>query len=121
MMRKELYLFIIILLCSLNPAMTRQPSNITRSAGETDVFIPCPFEFRPAPSIWRINGTDYTTATLPSIYSWTPGGLFISVADPCLNQTSFQCIDTSYGGLQAQESSIGILTVASPGPEDCGE
>lgn len=94
-------------------SQAREPSNITRAAGENDVFIPCPFEFQPTPSIWRINGTDYTSATLPFIYSLAPSGLFINTVHRCLNQTSFQCIDTSDSGLQGQKSSIGFLNVTS--------
>lgn len=91
----------------------RQPRNITRADGESDVFIPCPFEFRPTPSTWRIDGTDYTAATIPSIYSITPSGLFINTVHVCLNQTSFQCVDASNNALEEQVSDIGILTVVS--------
>ena len=91
-----------------------QPRNITSAAGETDVFIPCPFEFHLTPSIWRINGIDFTTATIPStLYSLTPGGLFINRVLVCMNQTSYQCIDTSDDVLQEQVSEIGYLTVTS--------
>ena len=76
------------------------------------MFIPCPFEFRPTPSIWRINGIDFTIATIPSdLYSVTPSGLFINTVLVCLNQTSYQCIDTSDDALQEQVSEIGFLTV----------
>ena len=95
-------------------AQNRGPVNITRAENETYVFIPCPFEFRPAPSIWKINGTEYSSTTLPSaIYTQTAGGLFIKRVDKCLNQTSFQCIDTSFNSLQGEPSSIGYLTVTS--------
>ena len=95
----------------------REPRDITRAEGETDVFIPCPFEFRPAPSLWRIDGTVYFSTTLPQIYTQTAGGLFINRVDRCLNYTSFQCIDISDNRLQGQESSIGylIVTVMSEG------
>lgn len=90
----------------------RQPRDITRADGETDVFIPCPFEFRPAPSIWIINETDYTAATIASLnFTITPGGLFINTVTVCLNQTSFQCIDTSNNALEQEVSDVGILTV----------
>ena len=91
----------------------RQPMNITRADGETNVFIPCPFEFRSTPSIWRIRGMEYTAATIPPVYSITPGGLFINTVHVCMNQTSFQCIDTSDNALAEQLSDIGILTVSS--------
>lgn len=107
---------LVIATCStylIQSVAQRQPSNITRAAGENDVFIPCPFEFRPSPSIWRINETDYTVATLPSNYSLAPGGLFINRVYPCLNHVSFQCIDTSDVDLVAQESSVGYLTVTT--------
>ena len=99
----------------------REPRNITRAESEIDVFIPCPFEFRPSPSIWRINGTEYISATLPPVYTQTSGGLFINRVDKCLNHTSFQCIDTSDDSLQGQESNIGFLTVTSQGKQCTGE
>lgn len=87
---------------------------MTRAAGETNVFIPCPFEFRPTPFIWRINGIDFTTATIPStLYLLFTSGLFINTVLVCMNQTSFQCIDTSDDALQEQVSEIGYLTVIS--------
>ena len=95
----------------------REPNNINRTEGETDVFISCPFEFRSTPSVWRINGTDYTSATLPSPpFELNSNGLFIDMAHQCLNQTSFQCIDTSTDDLRGQESKIGVLTVTKPNP-----
>ena len=93
------------------------PVDIRRMVGEQNVFIPCPFEFRSTPSIWRINGTDYTASTLPSIYRLAPSGLFINTVHRCLNQTSFQCIDTSSTSLQEELSDIGVLTVT--GEEIC--
>ena len=99
----------------------RQPRNITRADGETDVFMPCPFEFRPTPSIWKIGGKDYTATTIPSIFSITPGGLFINTVHICLNQTSFQCIDTSDNALEEQLSDIGILTVVTSQDNCTGE
>ena len=78
------------------------------------MFISCPFEFRPTPSIWRINGIDFTAATINStLYSLTPSGLFINVVLKCMNQTSYQCIDTSDDVLQEQVSEIGFLMVTS--------
>ena len=87
--------------------MFTQPRNITRVENEIDVFIPCPFEFRPAPPIWKIlNGTEYFDATLPSIYTQTFGGLFIKIVHRCLNYTSFQCVDISDDTLQGEERAI---------------
>lgn len=94
-----------------------QPMNITRMVGEENVFIPCPFEFSSIPSIWRINGTDYTASTLPSIYRLVPSGLFINTVHKCLNQVPFQCIDTSGTSLRPQLSLVGYLTVT--GEEIC--
>ena len=72
------------------------------------MFIPCPFE----PSVWRIDERDYISATLPSLYLWTPSGLIIKKIYTCLDQSSFQCIDTSKNGLTGiRESDIGTLTV----------
>ena len=93
--------------------MALGPRNITRTEGESDVFIPCSFERQSTAPVWRINGTDYTIATLPSIYSLSPDGLFINSVDKCLDQTTFQCIYTSNSGLEGQKSSIGTLTVTS--------
>ena len=94
-----------------------QPMDIRRMVGAENVFIPCPFEFRSTPSIWRINGTDYTASTLPSIYRLAPSGLLIKTVHRCLNQTSFQCIDTSSTSLREEVSDIGVLTVT--GEEIC--
>ena len=93
--------------------------NITRTAGETFVFIPCPYETSSTRSIWRINRTDYTVSTLPSIYSLTPGGLFIIRVHICLNQVPFQCIDISRNSLREEASQVGVLTVISPTGENC--
>ncbi len=98
----------------MTQTLTQQhgPGNITRSENEKQVFIPCPYASRYfAPSIWRINGTEYTSATLPPIFSLGSNGLYIDEVHKCLDQTSFQCIDTSESGLQWQESSIGTLSV----------
>ena len=91
------------------------PENITRTVDETNVFIPCPYEFSTAPVIWRINGTDYSSYTLPSMYLLTPGGIFIRKVTHCFDQTSFQCIDTSNDGIVGQGSSVGVLTVVPSG------
>ena len=56
---------------------------------------------------------------MASIFSWSPNGLFITEVHRCLNQMSFQCIDTSDSGLQGQESSIGTLTVTTTSGEGC--
>jgi hypothetical protein len=92
------------------------PANITGAVNETSVFIPCPYKFSNAPVIWRINGTDYSSYTLPSMYLLTPAGIFIKKVTNCFDQTSFQCIDTSNDGIVGQGSSIGVLTVVPPGP-----
>lgn len=78
------------------------------------MFISCPFDVQSTPPIWKINGIDYTAVTLPSkLFSLTPGGLFINEVHECLNQTSYQCIDTSDDILQGKVSDIGVLTVTS--------
>ena len=111
-----LFLFYVVLYmwqtATLNLAL--QPSSdITRFEGETDVFIPCPFEFQPTPSLWMINKTAYSSATLPSLFTLNPGGLLIKTVHRCLDQTSFQCIDTSSNSLAGRKSSVAILTVLS--------
>ena len=86
----------------------QEPRNITRYISETYVFIPCPFE----PVIWRINGRDFISATLPPLYLWTPNGLIIKKVYACMDQSSFQCIDTPKNSLTGiRESDIGTLTV----------
>lgn len=93
----------------------QEPSNIQRAEGERNIFIPCPFEFQSSPSIWRINDKEYTSVTLPSspFELSLNGYIFIEVVTSCLNQTSFQCIDTSSDDLRGRESRIGVLTVTS--------
>lgn len=84
------------------------------------MFIPCQiFEFRPTPPIWLINEKDYTSATLPSLFSQVAGGLFIGRIDACLDGYTFQCIDTSGDGLVGRRSHIGTLTVTSDLPISC--
>lgn len=102
---------------SIRYTQLQEPSNIQRAEGERNIFIPCPFEFQSSPSIWRINDREYTSVTLPSIpFELRSGGLFIREAYECLNQTSFQCIDTSTYDLRGQESRIGVLTVTKSDP-----
>ena len=96
-----------------------QPSDIIRYEQENDIFIPCPFESQFIPSIWRINGIDYISATLPSIYTLAPSGLSIKEVHKCLDQTSFQCIDVSGSGLGGQESNVGTLTVIATSGAEC--
>ena len=106
-----LLLYVVLL---LTVTLASQPSSdITRFEGETDVFIPCPFEFQPTPSLWMINKTAYSSATLPSLFTLNPGGLLIKIVHRCLDQTSFQCIDTSSNSLAGLKSSVAILTVLS--------
>ena len=75
------------------------------------MFIPCPFEHQSSPLIWRINRIEYLSVTLPPLFISSANGLFVDVVHQCLDQTSFQCVDTSSNGLRGQESSIGTLTV----------
>ena len=89
-----------------------EPSDIQRNEGEMNIFIPCPFGFRSSPSIWRINNREYTSVTLPSPpFEQSSSGIFIEAAYRCLNDTSFQCFDTSNDDLRGENSSVGILTV----------
>lgn len=83
------------------------------------MFIPCPFEFQPSPPVWRIGGIDFTSSTLPSIFTLDPGGIYINNVTACLNGLTFQCIDTSGAGLLGRGSLTGILTVQPPG-QVCG-
>ena len=95
----------------------QEPGNITKPVGEKLVLIPCRiFESEPALPIWCINGKDYTSATLPSLFSQVAGGLFIGRIDVCLDGYTFQCIDTSGDGLVGRRSRIGTLTVTSDPP-----
>ena len=95
----------------------QDPGDITSEVNKEDVFIPCQaFEFRPTLPIWLINGKDYTSATLPSLFSQVSSGLFIRRIHTCLDGYTFQCIDTSGDGLVGRSSRIGTLTVTSSIP-----
>ena len=52
-------------------------------------------------------------------FSWSHDGLYIKEVHRCLNQTSFQCIDTSDSGLRGQESDVGTLKVTVTSGEGC--
>lgn len=88
------------------------PTNITRAAGDKNVFIPCPFG-GPAAVTWRIGETYYAQSTLPEPYTSVPGGLIIGVVHPNMSGLSFQCLTPSNDGLYAAGSGTGMLTVQS--------
>ena len=104
-------LLLYVVLWQIATLASQPSSDITRFEGETDVFIPCPFEFQPTPSLWMINRTAYSSATLPSLFTLNPGGLLIKIVHRCLDQTSFQCIDTSSNSLAGQKSMCSVLTL----------
>ena len=52
-------------------------------------------------------------------FFWSRNGLFITEVHRCLNQTTFQCIDTSDSGLREQKSDVGTLTVTVTSGEGC--
>ena len=91
------------------------PRSITRMEGETDVFIPCPFDMGSMPPFWQINDTFYyiTQLPFPFIPSIGPNGLIISYIHRDLNGTSLQCFTTQYeqGYLRVINSSKGVLVV----------
>ena len=93
------------------------PSNITRHAGERNIFIPCTFSGQYYP-IWKINGNYYIESSLPSGLIQASYGLLIPYVSIDLNGTSFQCFVSDTTTYQTRASSIGILTVngsISPG------
>ena len=99
---------ILCLFCSFlsiqSQSLILGPRNIQRNEGEMDIFIPCPFGFWSSPSIWKIDDKEYTSVTLPSPpFELSSSGLFIDAAYRYLNQTSFQCIDTSHIGLRGEK------------------
>lgn len=86
------------------------PSDIMRTEGDLNEFIPCPFDGVSTP-FWRINDTFYHSSILPCpfIASTSPTGLVITVVDRSISGTSFQCFAAGSGSVM--ESSIGVLTV----------
>ena len=93
------------------------PSNIVRTEGNTNEFIPCPFDRSTTP-FWKINDTFYyhTRLPCPFIASTRPYGLLITVVERSLSGTSFQCFSAGTGtGASVLRSTIGVLTV-TPDP-----
>ena len=84
--------------------------NITRAAGDRNVFIPCPFG-GPAAVTWRIGENYYAQSTLPEPYTSVPGGLIIGIVYQNMSGLSFQCLTPSNNGLYDTESRKGMLTV----------
>ena len=102
-------------------AQVDQPSNITRTEGQTSVIIPCPPSFVAGNVIpfWKINETFYHHSRLPCPFiASASGALIITVVDSTLNGTSFQCFAPP--GIRdvpviARRSDVGLLTV-TPDP-----
>ena len=86
------------------------PTNITRSEGERNVFIPCPLSGLVLP-IWKINGYFYELYQLPEQYTPAYGGVYIQIISRQLNGTTFQCFTQNGNAYILEASSIGILTV----------
>lgn len=83
------------------------PKNITRFAGEDNVFIPCPTrEYLP---VWEIDGHYYDVYSLPPLFVPAFNGIIIPVVHPEMNETSFRCIYSSDD--EIKRSSIGFLIV----------
>ena len=94
------------------------PRNIERTEGNTNEFIPCPFDGTSTP-FWKINNTFYYHTRLPRpfIASTSPSGLLIMVVERPISGTSFQCFAAGIGpGASVMRSSIGVLTVI-PDPQ----
>ena len=90
------------------------PTNITRSEGEYNVFVPCPLSGLVLP-VWNINGYFYDLYQLPEQYTPAYGGIYIQVVSRELNGTKFQCYTLSESGYILAASSVGILTVIFTG------
>lgn len=86
------------------------PTNITRYAGDKNVYIPCPFG-GPAAVTWRIGDQFYSQSTLPEPYNYVPGGLIIGKITVNMSGLSFQCFTPLNDGLYDIGSSTGVLTV----------
>ena len=105
-----------------SPAVTEAqvisgPSDFTRTEGEMNEFVPCPFDGDNTP-FWKINGIFYhfTRLPCPFIASTSPVGLVITVVDRSISGTSFQCFAPGNGqDTSVMASSIGVLTV-NPNP-----
>ena len=91
------------------------PTNITRSEGDVNEFIPCPFDGLVATPFWRIDDTLYhiTQLPYPFVSSSNSSGIIIKSITRYLNGTILQCFVAS--GLKSDPrpvgSSVGILTV----------
>ena len=89
------------------------PTDITRTEGDLNEFIPCPFDGINTP-FWKINETFYHYSVLPCpfIPSTSPAGLVITVVDRSISGTSFQCFAPGTGrDTSIMASSVGVLTV----------
>lgn len=92
---------VAVILCYCIPASTPQdtpgPQDITRKEGDTDVFIPCPFNDLEIP-FWKINGTFYSATQLQYPFLSLSGdsnnqsGIVILLIHRSLNGTTFQCL-----------------------------
>lgn len=90
------------------------PSNIERTEGNVNEFIPCPFDGTTTTPFWKINDTFYYHTRLPRpfIASTSPSGLLITVVEKSISGTSFQCFAAGIGpGAAVMRSSVGVLTV----------
>ena len=90
------------------------PTNITRTEGELNVFIPCPLSGYILP-IWKINGYVYEVYQLPDPYTPAYGGIYVTVVSRDLNGTTFQCYTQGENGYKLDVSPLGILTVIPTG------
>ena len=86
------------------------PTNITRYAGDRNVYVPCPF-VGPAAVTWRIGDQFYSQSDLPEPYTYVPGGLIIEKITTNMSGLSFQCFTPLNYGLYDTESNTGVLTV----------
>ena len=91
------------------------PQDITRMEGDTDVFIPCPFNGLETP-YWKINNIFYSATQLQYPFvslSNNQSGLTILLIHRSLNGTSFQCFVAPGVGSDPTplQSTQGVLTV----------
>lgn len=93
------------------------PRNITRTEGEVNVYIPCPFPGSFSP-IWIISGMHYEAFNLPENMYSVSFGLLIKYVTKEMDGKTFQCILQADVENGFYSSSIGILTVEELQPRN---
>lgn len=86
------------------------PQNITRRAGESDVYIPCSIPGIYFP-MWRINDIYYEAFSLPEGLVPASYGLLIPTVGLNMDGWTFQCLASTGYSLDVHISTVGVLTV----------